>query len=232
MRIKEGHFIIECAEKYEQNRKLAMKRKTVLILGAILLILAVVIILLPALVSSSKENNAIDILNERYNEDFAMAKSTATNVFFGGAFDLTAQSLKTDIAYDFVVDGDNVTGNYYGENVNIELNELLEQHVDGLVMTNAHIETSEPISYKDADIEHVDLKVMTNGAMTVEKVEELVNVLKAELGDVTIELENLIIEEKEIYDGVIQEVAMYFQLSTITAESFEDIGLQTKKYQY
>ncbi len=209
-----------------------MNKKTIIILGGSLLLIIIAMILVPAMVSYNKEENAAQELSELYDEEFVITKSTASDHFFGGAFDVTVQSLNTEGTYDFVINEDEYTGNYHGENVNIEINKLLEQRVDGLVMTNSHIEADEAISYQEAGIEQLDIRMLVNEAVPTATLDDMAALLKEKLGNVAINFEVFIVEDEEIYNGVVKEVSMYFQLSDITQDSFEDFPFEVEQYSY
>lgn len=210
-----------------------MNRRKIILSASLILLCIVGVVLTLALLASNKEKDAIDTLNEMYNEDFAVAKSTAGNNPFNKNFTLTVQSLNTNAVYDFDIKDGTITGNYYAENVNIELNKLIEQRIDGLAMTNAHVEgITEAVSYKEATIETIDILLITNEALTNHKADEIANLIKNEIGEVSVNLEVLVVKDDGDFNGVIAEVETYFQLSTVELDSFENLDYEHQTFSY
>lgn len=210
-----------------------MNRRKIILSASLILLCIVGVVLTLALLASNKEKDAIDTLNEMYNEDFAVAKSTAGNNPFNKNFTLTVQSLNTNAVYDFDIKDGTITGNYYAENVNIELNKLIEQRIDGLAMTNAHVEgITEAVSYKEAAIETIDILLITNEALTNHKADEIANLIKNEIGEVSVNLEVLVVKDDGDFNGVIAEVETYFQLSTVELDSFENLDYEHQTFSY
>ena len=210
-----------------------MTRRKIILSSSLILICIVGVVLTLALLTSNKEENAIHTLNEMYNEDFTVTKSTAGNNPFTKNFTLTVQSLNTNAVYDFVIKDGSITGNYYAENVNIELNKLIEQRIDGLAMTNAHIEgLTEATSYKEVTIETIDILVITNEALTDQKVDEITNLIKTEIGEISVNLDVLVVKDNRDLNGVIAEVETYFQLSTVDLDSFENLDYEHQTFSY
>jgi len=210
-----------------------MTRRKILLSASLVLICIIGVILTLAFTSSSKEKDAIHTLNEIYDEDFIVAKSTVGNNPFNKNFTLTVQSLNTKAVYDFDVKDDSITGNYYAENVNIELNKLVEQRIDGLAMANTYVEgLTEAVSLKDANIETVDLLLITNKVVTDEKAQEIANLLKKEIGEVSINVGSLVVKDDSDFNGVLAEVQAYFQLSTVELNSFENLDYEHQIFSY
>lgn len=210
-----------------------MTRRKIIVSASLVLVCIVGVILTLALTASSKEDDALHTLNEMYNEDFIVAKSTAGNNPFNKNFTLTVQSLNTKAVYDFYIKDGVITGDYYAENVNIELNKLVEQRIDGLAMTNAHVEgLTEAISLKDANIETVDILLITNETVTDEKANEIANLIKKEIGEVSINLDSIVVKDNSDFNGVMAEVQAYFQLSTVELNSFENLDYEHQTFSY
>ena len=210
-----------------------MTRRKILISASLVLICIVGVILALALTASKKEDDALRTLNDMYDEDFIVAKSTTGNNPFNKNFTLTVQSLNTKAVYDFDIKDGAITGDYYAENVNIELNKLIEQRIDGLAMTDAHVEgLTEAVSLKDAAIETVDILLITNQVVTNEKANEIANLLTKEIGEVPIHLDSLVVKDDSDFDGVITEVQTYFQLSTVELNSFENLDYEYQTFSY
>ena len=210
-----------------------MKRRKIILSASLVLICIVGVILTLALTASNKEEDAIHILNEMYNEDFIVAKSTVGNNPFNKNFTLTVRSLNTNALYDFEIKDGAITGDYYAENVNIELNKLIEQRIDGLAMTNAHVEgLTEAVSFKEAAIKTIDVLLITNKAVTDDKADEIANLIKKDIGEVSINLDVLVVKDDSDFNGVIAEVEDYFQLSTVKLDSFENLDYEHQNFSY
>ena len=210
-----------------------MTRRKIILSASLVLICIVGVILTLALTASNKEEDAIHILNEMYNEDFIVAKSTVGNNPFNKNFTLTVRSLNTNALYDFEIKDGAITGDYYAENVNIELNKLIEQRIDGLAMTNAHVEgLTEAVSFKEAAIKTIDVLLITNKVVTDDKADEIANLIKKDIGEVSINLDVLVVKDDSDFNGVIAEVEAYFQLSTVKLDSFENLDYEHQNFSY
>mgnify|MGYP003392229351 FL=1 len=210
-----------------------MTRRKIILSASLVLICIVGVILTLALTASNKEEDAIHILNEMYNEDFIVAKSTVGNNPFNKNFTLTVRSLNTNALYDFEIKDGAITGDYYAENVNIELNKLIEQRIDGLAMTNAHVEElTEAVSFKEAAIKTIDVLLITNEAVTDDKADEIANLIKKDIGEVSINLDVLVVKDDSDFNGVIAEIETYFQLSTVKLDSFENLDYEHQNFSY
>ena len=210
-----------------------MTRRKIILSASLVLICIVGVILTLALTASNKEDDAIHILNEMYNEDFIVAKSTVGNNPFNKNFTLTVRSLNTNALYDFEIKDGAITGDYYAENVNIELNKLIEQRIDGLAMTNAHVEgLTKAVSFKEAAIKTIDVLLITNKVVTDDKADEIANLIKKDIGEVSINLDVLVVKDDSDFNGVIAEVEAYFQLSTVKLDSFENLDYKHQKFSY
>ena len=210
-----------------------MTRRKIILSASLVLICIVGVILTLALTASNKEEDAIHILNEMYNEDFIVAKSTVGNNPFNKNFTLTVRSLNTNALYDFEIKDGAITGDYYAENVNIELNKLIEQRIDGLAMTNAHVEgLTKAVSFKEAAIKTIDVLLITNKVVTDDKADEIANLIKKDIGEVSINLDVLVVKDDSDFNGVIAEVETYFQLSTVKLDSFENLDYEHQNFSY
>ena len=210
-----------------------MTRRKIILSASLVLICIVGVILTLALTASNKEEDAIHILNEMYNEDFIVAKSTVGNNPFNKDFTMTVQSLNTKAVYDFDIKDGTITGDYYAENVNVELNKLIEQRIDGLAMTNAHVEgLTKAVSFKEAAIKTIDVLLITNKVVTDDKADEIANLIKKDIGEVSINLDVLVVKDDSDFNGVIAEIETYFQLSTVKLDSFENLDYEHQNFSY
>ena len=208
-----------------------MTRGKIILSASLILVCIFSVILTLIFTAFNKEEDAIHTLNEMYDEDFIVAKSTISKNPFNKDFSLSVQSLNTNAVYDFEIKDGTITGDYYAENVNIELNKLIEQRIDGLAMTNAHLEgLTEEISFKEASIETIDILIITNEALTNNKADEIANLIKKEIGEVSMNLDILVVKDGNDFNGVIKEVENYFQLSTVNLNSFENLDFEHQTF--
>ncbi|MEG0385937.1 MAG: fucose permease [Solibacillus sp.] len=206
-------------------------RKQVVTSTSIVLAILAIIVFVPAFIASSKEDLATEKLSDLYQEDFVMAKSTAS--IFSSNFDLTVQSNDSKIVYDFKVQDDQISGKYYEENINVQINELLKQQVNGLVMTNAQMEPlTKPSTYKEAVIESLTVGIILPEPLAEQEAAMVAQFLKDELADVPVQVETFVVEDERDYEGVSYEVTQFFQLSSITAKSFGDIAFDTQQFNF
>lgn len=206
-------------------------RKQVVISTSIVLAIIAIIVFVPAFIASSKEDQATEKLSDLYQEDFVMAKSTAS--IFSSNFDLTVQSNGSKIVYDFDVQDDQYTGKYYEENVNVQINELLKQQVDGLVMTDAQMgPLMESSTYKEVEIDHITVRMILPKSLAEKDAAEIAQTLKTEVADVPVQVETFVVEDERDYEGVSYEVTHFFQLSSITAKSFGDIAFDIQQFNF
>lgn len=206
-------------------------RKQVVMSTSVVLAILAIIVFLPAFIASSKEDQAAEILSDRYQEDFVVTQSTAS--IFSSNFDLTVQSKDSKIVYNFEVQGDQYTGKYYEENINMQINELLKQQVNGLVMTDAQIgPLTKPSSYKDTTIKSLMVRMIVQEPLNEQDATMMAEILKMNVADIPIQFEAFVVEDERDYEGVSYEVIQFFQLSTITAKSFGDIAFDTQKFKF
>lgn len=211
-----------------------MNKKLWIIIGiGLSIVIASGMIVTPLVFSLKMQQEAVDYLNEKYNEDFVSKNSTASDGIFTKKYSITVHSNITGANYDFDVDHGKYTGDYYSESVNAEINNLLAPHLEqGLAMANAHLELTEAKAAKDAGIEKLDIKILTPTPIEQAKVDELAAVVKQELGDVALQLETLYIDEPSIYDGLLAEIKNYFQYSDVSVDRFENFDVQVDTYTY
>ncbi|ATP39213.1 fucose permease [Solibacillus sp. R5-41] len=206
-------------------------KKQVVISTSIVLAIIAIIVFIPALITSSKEDQAAEKLSNMYQENFIVAKSTAS--IFSDNFELTVQSKDSKIVYDFNVQDDKFIGNYYEENINVQINDLLKQQMNGLVMTNAQIEPlTKPSTYKDVTIESLTVRMILPEPLSEKDAATIAQTLKTEVADVSVKLETFVVEDERDYEGVSYEVIQFFQLSAITAKSFGDIAFDTQQFEF
>lgn len=208
------------------------KKQVIWIVGLALVIISC-IIFIPAYMTHHHEDKAAAELSEIYNDQFVATKSTVGPL--SDDFDITVQSEKTNIVYDFVSKDGEYSGEYFAENVNAKVNELLQPIVgeDALVMSNVFQDgLQQEIALQDAKVEKAAVHILISEELTDETAQKIAEALKAQFGDIPVALEAYIVDEAGILEGVITEVSNFFQLSKIDANSFKDFKLHVQKFEF
>lgn len=206
------------------------RNQTVMIAAAVL-----VIILLAAFgaakMADSKEQSAAKAINDMYNEAFIPVKSTVST--FGNEFKITVQSEQTKNVYDFDVNGDDITGTYYNENVNIELAQIIETASKGLALVNAKMPNlTEATALSEVDIEEIDAMLISQKEIDDSTAEQIEKFLQEAVGNVPITLDVLVVENETDYSGVTFEIKNYFQLSSVTKDSFTSLKYEEQHFEF
>lgn len=208
-------------------------KKQVFISVFLALVMISCIIFVPAVLSAKKEDNAAAELGEIYNDQFVVTKSTVGA--FTKDFEVTVQSEKTKIVYDFDVNDGKYKGEYYAENVNAKVNELLQPIVgeESLVMSNVFQEgLQQDIALDEANVEKATVHILVVENLSEENAQQVANTLKEQFGDIPVFIEAYVVDEERVFEGVKAEVGQFFQLSKINAESFIDFKFHTQTFDY
>lgn len=184
-----------------------------------------------AKMTDDKEKSYAEKISDMYNEEFIPVNSNAS--LFGNKFDLTVQSGKTKNVYQFQIDDEQIEGNYYVENVNLELNKIIEDVSDSFAMTKASTpKYDQPISAQEAEIEAIEVLLITKKTLKETKAKEIAEKLKAVAGDVPIVLEVIAVENEADYNGVTYEIENYFERSSVTKSSFESLDYKDQTFEF
>ncbi|MCH7320796.1 fucose permease [Solibacillus sp. MA9] len=208
-------------------------KKQVFISVFLALVIISCIIFVPAVLSAKNEDNAAAELSEIYNDQFAVTKSTAGA--FKKEFEVTVQSEKSKIVYDFDVNDGEYKGEYYAENVNSKVNELLQPivGVESLVMSNVFQDgLQQDITLDEANVENATVHILVEEDLSEETAQQAANTLKAQFGDIPVLIEVYVVDEESIFEGIKTEVGQFFQLSKINAESFIDFKFHKQTFNY
>lgn len=208
------------------------KKQVIWIIGIALVIICS-IIWIPAVIANKHEDEAAAELSKIYQDQFVVTKSTIGA--FSDDFDITVQSEKTNIVYDFVSKDGEYSGEYFAENVNAKVNELLKPIVgeNALVMANVFQDgLQQEIALQDAKVEKAAVHVLVSKELTDETAKKMAEALKAQFGDIPVALEAYVVDEEGILDGVITEVSNFFQLSKIDADSFKKFKFHVQKFDF
>jgi hypothetical protein len=209
-----------------------LTKKQVIISVAAALIIISAIIFLPAVLKANKEDNAAAQLSEIYNDQFVVTKSTVST--FGDDFEITVQSEDTKIVYDFNVQGESYTGEYYSENVNAKVSSLIQPLVpDALVMSNVYLEgLTEEITLEEADVQKATIRLLISNNLSDEIAKEIGQTVKNQFGDIPVQLDVFVVDQERVFEGVKTEVENFFQLSKINAESFIDFKFHEQNFSF
>lgn len=206
------------------------KKQVIIIIGLALFIISCVI-WIPAVIADKKENKTAAQLSEIYNDQFVVTKSTVKAI--GDDFKITLQSEKSKIVYDFVSKDGKLSGEYFAENLNAKVNELLQPVVgqETLVMSNVFQNgLQEEIALEDAKVEKAAIHLLVDKEITDETAQNIVNTIKAQFGDIPVSIEAYVVDEIGLLDGIETEVKKFFQLSKINADSFKDFKFHVQKF--
>lgn len=210
-----------------------LTKKQVIISVALVLIIISCIIFIPAVLSAKNEDNAAAELSKIYNDQFVVTKSTAGA--FKKEFEITVQSEKTKIVYDFNVNAGEYAGEYYAENLNAKVNELIQPFVgeESLVMSNIFQEgLQQEAALDEVNVEKATVHMLVLEDLTEETAQQVANALKTQFGDISVTIEAYVVEEERVFEGVKTEVGQFFQLSKINADSFIDFKFHNQNFEF
>lgn len=210
-----------------------MYRKTIVIGIVVALVFISLLIFVPAKLADNKEQEAARALETMYGEAFVVTKSNALQNLFSDAFELTVQSQNSSIVYDFTVQGDEFLGDYYTEQLHVQVAQLVEDQIEGLVLAQTDVEgLTELVSLQEAEISKASLMFLANNELTPDKVQNVVDELRTTLGPVTVVVDVLIVDDEEAFTGVTYEIEHFFQKSTITKDSFDGLTYREQTYSF
>ena len=208
-------------------------KKQVIITVALALIIISCIIFVPAVLTAKNEDNATAELSKIYNEQFVVTKSTAPAI--GDEFEITVQSETTKAVYDFEVKDGEYFGEYFAENVNIKVNEMIQPIVgeDILVMSNVFQEgLKEEATLEEINVEKATVHLLVDEEISEDTAKQIADALKAQFGEIAVTVEAYVVDEERVFEGVKTEVSNFFQLSEINAKSFVDFKFHDQSFQF
>lgn len=212
---------------------MTMYRKTIVIGIVIALAVISLLVFIPAKLADGKEQRAAHALEEAYAETFEVAKSNALQKLLSNEFELSVQSKNSSIVYDFTMQGEQFTGDYYTEQLHVAVAELVESQVDGLVLAKTDIGgLTEPTSLQEANVSSVQLLLITKKPLVDAEAKQLAHTLRETLGPVAVQLDVLAVDDEEAFHGVIYEIEHFFQQSTITKGSFDGLEFSEQQFQF
>ncbi|WP_336045824.1 fucose permease [Solibacillus ferritrahens] len=208
-------------------------KKQVIITVALALVIISCIIFVPAVLTAKNEDNAAAELSNIYNDQFVVTKSTAPAI--GDDFEITVQSEKTNAVYDFEVKDGEYFGEYFAENVNIQVNEMIQPIVgeDILVMSNVFQDgLKEEATLEEVNVEKATVHLVVDEDISEDTAKKIADTLKAQFGEIAVTVEAYVVDEERVFEGVKTEVINFFQLSKINAQSFVDFKFHNQSFQF
>ncbi|MEK4128875.1 fucose permease [Solibacillus sp. FSL W8-0474] len=208
-------------------------KKQVIITVAIALVIISCIIFVPAVLTAKNEDNAAAELSDIYDDQFVVTKSTAPAI--GDDFEITVQSETTKTVYDFEVKDGEYFGEYFAENVNIQVNELIQPIVgeEILVMSNVFQDgLKEEATLEEINVEKATVHLVVDEDVSEDTAKQIADALKAQFGEIAVSIEAYVVDEERVFEGVKTEVANFFQLSKINAQSFIDFKFHNQSFEF
>lgn len=181
--------------------------------------------------TDNKEKDAAESISDMYGESFTPVNSDAS--LMSNIFTLTVQSEETKNVYEFDVAGNSVEGNFYNENVNIELNKLIESYTKSFAMVNAKMpKHDQSTTISDAGIKELTALIISPKVWDEQLAGQIAEAIKKETGPIPITFEILIVDDENEYDGVTFEIKNYFQRSTVTKSSFNSLKYEEQEFKF
>ena len=210
-----------------------LTKKQIFIIVGLALIIISCVIFIPAVLSAKNEDNAAAELSEIYKDQFVVTKSTAPAI--GDDFEVTVQSETSKTVYDFDVKDGKYFGEYYGENVNMQVNELIQPIVgeEILVMSNVFQKDLEDETVlEDVKAEKATVHLLVDEEISEETAQQISDALISQFGEIPVTVEAYVVDEERVFEGVKTEVLNFFQLSKINGKSFVDFKFHEQSFEY
>lgn len=210
-----------------------LTKKQIFIIVGLALIIISCVIFIPAVLSAKNEDNAAAELSEIYNDQFVVTKSTAPAI--GDDFEVTVQSETSKTVYDFEVKDGKYFGEYYGENVNMQVNELIQPIVgeEILVMSNVFQKgLEEETGLENVKADKATVHLLVDAEVSEETAQQIADAVKAQFGEIPVTVEAYVVDEERVFKGVKTEVLNFFQLSKINGKSFVDFKFHEQSFDF
>lgn len=210
-----------------------LTKKQIFIIVGLALIIISCVIFIPAVLSAKNEDNAAAELSEIYNDQFVVTKSTAPAI--GDDFEVTVQSETSKTVYDFEVKDGKYFGEYYGENVNMQVNELIQPIVgeEILVMSNVFQKgLEEETALENVKADKATVHLLVDAEVSEETAQQITDAVKAQFGEIPVTVEAYVVDEERVFEGVKTEVLNFFQLSKINGKSFVDFKFHEQSFEF
>ena len=210
-----------------------LTKKQIFIIVGLALIIISCVIFIPAVLSAKNEDNAAAELSEIYNDQFVVTKSTAPAI--GDDFEVTVQSETSKTVYDFEVKDGKYFGEYYGENVNMQVNELIQPIVgeEILVMSNVFQKgLEEETALENVKADKATVHLLVDAEVSEATAQQIADAVKAQFGEIPVTVEAYVVDEERVFEGVKTEVLNFFQLSKINGKSFVDFKFHEQSFEF
>ena len=210
-----------------------LTKKQIFIIVGLALIIISCVIFIPAVLSAKNEDNAAAELSEVYNDQFVVTKSTAPAI--GDDFEVTVQSETSKTVYDFEVKDGKYFGEYYGENVNMQVNELIQPIVgeEILVMSNVFQKgLEEETALENVKADKATVHLLVDAEVSEATAQQIADAVKAQFGEIPVTVEAYVVDEERVFKGVKTEVLNFFQLSKINGKSFVDFKFHEQSFEF
>ena len=210
-----------------------LTKKQIFIIVGLALIIISCVIFIPAVLSAKNEDNAAAELSEVYNDQFVVTKSTAPAI--GDDFEVTVQSETSKTVYDFEVKDGKYFGEYYGENVNMQVNELIQPIVgeEILVMSNVFQKgLEEETGLENVKADKATVHLLVDAEVSEATAQQIADAVKAQFGEIPVTVEAYVVDEERVFKGVKTEVLNFFQLSKINGKSFVDFKFHEQSFEF
>ena len=210
-----------------------LTKKQIFIIVGLALIIISCVIFIPAVLSAKNEDNAAAELSEVYNDQFVVTKSTAPAI--GDDFEVTVQSETSKTVYDFEVKDGKYFGEYYGENVNMQVNELIQPIVgeEILVMSNVFQKgLEEETALENVKADKATVHLLVDAEVSEATAQQIADAVKAQFGEIPVTVEAYVVDEERVFEGVKTEVLNFFQLSKINGKSFVDFKFHEQSFEF
>ncbi len=182
--------------------------------------------------NSAKMNGLVSQINHEYNDDFTIVYSEMGNVFTDNDYLFSVKSNQTGIIYAFEKENSTVTGSYYLENVNNEINKLIETVLDDSSYALASIqpiEINEATALKAINVTSLNVKVLTDAVTTKDNMSRVRTALQEAFPTAVITLELFEMNEA-VMKEVLANVLSVKQRSLVTEDEISHYKFEKNKY--
>lgn len=182
--------------------------------------------------NSAKMNGLVSQINQEYNDEFTIVYSEMGNVFTDNDYLFSVKSNQTGIIYEFEKENSTVTGSYYLENVNNEINKLIETVLDDSSYALASIqpiEINEATALKAINVTSLNVKVLTDEVTTKDNMSRVRTALQEAFPTAVITLELFEMNEA-VMKEVLANVLSVKQRSLVTEDEISHYKFEKNKY--
>lgn len=182
--------------------------------------------------NSAKMNGLVAQINKEYNDDFTIVYSDMGNVFTDNDYLFSVRSNQTGIIYELENANSTVTGTYYVENVNNEINKLIETVVDDSSYVFASIqpiEINEATALEAINVTNLNVKVLTDEVTTKNTMPSVRAAMQEVFPTAAITLELFEVNE-QVMKEVRANILSVKQRSLVTEDDLSPYKFEKSKY--